>query len=1108
VLNSLSPNHGTTDGGTLVTITGTGFTGSTGVLFGATAGTGFNVVDDTTVTVMSPAHAAGAVNVSIQSPNGTALALPYIYDQALVAPILTSLTPNHGPTAGGTSVTITGTGLIGSTGADFGLVAGTDYTVLSDTTATVTSPAHAAGSIDVTVQSPGGVSLPLPFTFDAVVVGAPVVTDISPDHGTLLGGTTVTITGTGLLGSTGAMFGLAAGTNYHVVSDLSATVDSPVHSPGPVSVVVLSPNGNSSPQSYLYDPLVPPAPAVTDLSPNHGPVDGGSSVTITGIGLTGSTGANFGSTSGATYTVVNDTTATVTVPAHAAGPVSVVVQSPNGVSNGSPYIYDAVPPVLSGLSPTHGSAAGGVLITISGTGLIGSTGALFGTTPGSSYTVVDDSTATVLSPVHAAGSVAVTVQSPNGTSSGLPFAFDPLAPTITSLSPTTGTAAGGTSVTITGTGLTGATGANFGTTPGTGFTVVNDTTATVTSPAHLVGSAAVTVLSPNGTSGSSPYLYSAAAPIITDVSPTHGSAAGGTAVTITGVGLTGATGAMFGTTAGTVFAVVNDTTATVTSPAGTAGVVQITVQGPGGSSLALPFVFDPLAPTITSIAPTTGTAAGGTAVTITGTGLTGATGATFGTTPGAGFTVVNDTTATVTSPSHAVGSASVTVQSPNGTSNGTAYVFSPLPPTITGLSPAAGSAGGGTTVTITGTGLTGSTGATFGVTAGTGYTVVSDTTATVTSPAGTVGTASVTIQSPNGTSAGSPFLYNPLPPTITSISPATGTAAGGTSVTITGTGLTGATGANFGTTPGSTFTVISDTAATVTTPAHAAGSVSVTIISPNGTSAGSPFVYSPLPPVITGLSPATGTAGGGTSVTITGTGLTGATGATFGTSAGTAFTVINDTTATVTTPAGTVGSQNFTVQSPNGSSLPLPYLYTAQVASLRSISPAVGPDTGGTLVTITGTGMSLAVEAMVDGVAGSDFTVIDDTTATVVTPVSAVRAFRRVALVVQMSTGVQVAMGFDYTSTSDPVVTDLTSSGTSGVAGDNVTAGEGDVHSVTAADSDLAYTGQDSGGIAFLALLLTLVGAGTVVTRRLIRLRNDRTVSTNRPISINRGEKK
>lgn len=74
----------------------------------------------------------------------------------------------------------------------------------------------------------------------------------------------------------------------------------------------------------------------------------------------------------------------------------------------------------------------------------------------------------------------------------------------------------------------------------------------------------------------------------------------------------------------------------------------------------------PTPPTLTTVAPTTGPAAGATAVTLTGTGFTGATGVTFGGTAGTAFAVTNATTIAVTTPAHAAGAVSVVVQHPNG----------------------------------------------------------------------------------------------------------------------------------------------------------------------------------------------------------------------------------------------------------------------------------------------------------------------------------------------------------------------------------------------------------------------------------------------------------
>lgn len=73
------------------------------------------------------------------------------------------------------------------------------------------------------------------------------------------------------------------------------------------------------------------------------------------------------------------------------------------------------------------------------------------------------------------------------------------------------------------------------------------------------------------------------------------------------------------------------------------------------------------------------------------------------------------------------------------------------------------------------------------------------------------------------------------PATVTSIAPTTGVAAGGTSVVFTGTNFVGATQVKFATTNATSFTVNSDTKITAVAPAHAAGVVSVSVVTPDGT---------------------------------------------------------------------------------------------------------------------------------------------------------------------------------------------------------------------------------------------------------------------------------
>ena len=191
---------------------------------------------------------------------------------------------------------------------------------------------------------------------------------------------------------------------------------------------------------------------------------------------------------------------------------------------------------------------------------------------------------------------------------------------VKAISPLSGLPAGGTQVTITGAGFTGATAVNFGSTSATSFTVNSDTQITATSPAG-VGVVDVTVVAAAGTSATSSadkFSYMLA---VTAISPLSGPAAGGTQVTITGTGFSGVTAVNFGSTSATSFTVNSDTQITATSPAGI-GVVDVTVVAAAGTSATSSADKFSYLLAVTAISPTYGPAAGGTQVAITGTGFT------------------------------------------------------------------------------------------------------------------------------------------------------------------------------------------------------------------------------------------------------------------------------------------------------------------------------------------------------------------------------------------------------------------------------------------------------------------------------------------------------
>ena len=157
-------------------------------------------------------------------------------------------------------------------------------------------------------------------------------------------------------------------------------------------------------------------------------------------------------------------------------------------------------------------------------------------------------------------------------------------PAITSLSPTAGPVAGGNTVTINGSSLTGATGVTFGATAATNLDVVSSSKITVTAPAGT-GIVDVRVSTPKGTSaiGSADKYAYTPAPTISGISPQTGPTTGGATVVITGANLSGTTAVKFGTAAAKSFTINSATQITSVGPAGS-GTVDASVTTPGGGS--------------------------------------------------------------------------------------------------------------------------------------------------------------------------------------------------------------------------------------------------------------------------------------------------------------------------------------------------------------------------------------------------------------------------------------------------------------------------------------------------------------------------------------------
>jgi hypothetical protein len=452
------------------------------------------VNSDTSITAVSPAESAGTVDITVTTVGGTSATSNADQFTFAAPPTITAINPTSGPTSGGTSVAITGTGFTGATGVTFGGVAATGVTVNTDSSITATSPAHLPAIVAIMVTTPVGTSAAT--NADKYTYVGPYVTKVSPLLVSTGGGNTITVTGFNMTGATAVDVGGNPASSVTVVNSKVVTAVVPAGTAGKVDVTVTTPIGTSP--DVAADKVTYQVPAVTKLTPTAGPANTATTVTLTGQQLSLTSAVDFGSAP-ATFHVNSNTSITATAPPQAAGKVAVTITTTAGVSTPTAvdnYTYKA--PTVTKVLPANGSIAGGTTVTITGTLFTGASAVTFGGVAATSFTFNSATSITAVSPAHAAGVVDVQVTATAGTTATVAYDhFTYQTPSVTRISPTSGPAAGGTTVTITGVQLGGATGVNFGLIPAASFTIVSNTTLTAVSPAG-VGVVHVTVTTPAG----------------------------------------------------------------------------------------------------------------------------------------------------------------------------------------------------------------------------------------------------------------------------------------------------------------------------------------------------------------------------------------------------------------------------------------------------------------------------------------------------------------------------------------------------------------------------------------------------------------------------------
>lgn len=184
----------------------------------------------------------------------------------------------------------------------------------------------------------------------------------------------------------------------------------------------------------VFQVFIPLPPIVTSISPNQGPVSGGTIVTIQGTNFTDTSAVNFGLTPATSFIVDSDTQITAISPP-GTGTVDVTVTTPGGTSATSPadqftYIAPINMPQIIKISPSKGPSTGGTVVRITGLNFTGATAVRFGNKNAQSFNVISDTVIEAVSP-SGKNTVNIRVITPGGTSPVTPadqftFLVEPL----------------------------------------------------------------------------------------------------------------------------------------------------------------------------------------------------------------------------------------------------------------------------------------------------------------------------------------------------------------------------------------------------------------------------------------------------------------------------------------------------------------------------------------------------------------------------------------------------------------------------------------------------------------------------------------------------------
>jgi sugar lactone lactonase YvrE len=474
-----------------------------------------------TTTTTLPNTTTTAPPTTTNLPTTTTTAPPTTTTTSPTSTEAIRLNPARGPQVGGTAVEIVGNNLEIADRVEVGGLSVPFVVIRSGRvpTITFTTPSHAPTSAEVRVLGPGRI---WSGTFTYTPVDPPRIVALLPTRVPQVGGSPVVLFGRNLDRTTSVTVdGVTAAFSPPLLDGRGGGAlrfVTPPHVPGTAEVVVTTPAGSSLPFTITYTPVDPPR--IDSLFPSRVPQVGGTSVQLRGRNLDQTISVTVdGVTTTFTPPILDGKGGGLlrfVTPQHAPGPAEVIVTTPAGSSVPFTITYTPVnPPVIRAFSPIRVSSNGTETVVISGTNLAGATSVTVDGIPvqhTESRTNGDPRFTTIefIAPQHAAGTAAVIVTTPAGTSEPAQLEyFRERAPRIISLIPSLLFVQGGT-VTIDGVALQGATSVTID-----GISVVftqrlngrSAATLVATAPAHAPGAVTVIVTTPAGDSAPATLRY-------------------------------------------------------------------------------------------------------------------------------------------------------------------------------------------------------------------------------------------------------------------------------------------------------------------------------------------------------------------------------------------------------------------------------------------------------------------------------------------------------------------------------------------------------------------------------------------------------------------------